>query len=153
MYYRDLSGVRMYDEEIPLHELYCNYHENMDKIQVIHTRKPSYFKDTKEYVMNFEGKVKKSSIKNFILEERDNQNSKALLFGKVNDDQYVLDILNPLSPIIGIGIALTVFDSRIGSDWWWNPSGKALINILNLISFNIVFFSFILSKGNGSSSK
>lgn len=40
-----------------------------------------------------------------------------MLFGKNNEDEYVLDILHPLSPMIGIGIALTVFDSRMGSDW------------------------------------
>jgi len=36
--------------------------------------------------MNFEGKVKKSSIKNFILEDRTNQNAKVMLFGKITDD-------------------------------------------------------------------
>ena len=44
----------------------------MDKVMVFHTRKPVYFKETKEYVMNFEGKVKKPSVKNFILEDRNN---------------------------------------------------------------------------------
>jgi hypothetical protein len=66
--------------------------------------------------MNFEGKVKKSSIKNFILEDRDDKNAKTILFGKVDDDDYVLDVLNPLSPLVGIGIVMTVFDTRMGSD-------------------------------------
>ncbi len=83
---------------------------------MLNTRKPTYFKETKEYVMNFEGKVKKSSIKNFIVEDRDNYNAKSILFGKVDNDEYVLDVLSPLSPIVGIGVALTVFDTRMGSD-------------------------------------
>ena len=99
-----------------MHELYYDHHENMDKMQVFTTRKPVYFKETKEYVMNFEGKVKKSSIKNFILEDRNNGNAKVMLFGKANDDEYVLDILHPLCPMIGIAVALTMFDSRLGSD-------------------------------------
>ncbi len=88
----------------------------MDKMHVFHTRRPVYHKETKEYVMNFDGKVKKSSIKNLILEDRNNGSAKAMLFGKINDDQYVLDVLHPLSPLIGIAVALTVFDSRMGSD-------------------------------------
>jgi hypothetical protein len=115
-YYHDFIGVKMYDDEVPLHELYYNHPENMGRIQILNTRKPTYFKETKEYVMNFEGKVKKSSIKNFILEDRDNQNAKTLLFGKVGDDDYVLDVMNPLSPLVGIGIVMTVFDTRMGSD-------------------------------------
>lgn len=39
-----------------------------------------------------------------------------MLFGKVNDDEYVLDVLGPLSPLVGIGVALTMFDTRLGSD-------------------------------------
>ena len=33
--------------------------------------------------MNFEGKVKVSSVKNFILEDRQNDSQKVMLFGKV----------------------------------------------------------------------
>lgn len=39
---------------------------------IFQTRRPIYHPETKEYVMNFEGKVKISSVKNFILEDRKN---------------------------------------------------------------------------------
>ena len=39
-----------------------------------------------------------------------------MLFGKVSDNEYVLDLLGPLSPVVGIGVALTMFDTRMGSD-------------------------------------
>jgi hypothetical protein len=37
----------MYDDEVPLHELYYNHPENMGRIQILNTRKPTYFKETK----------------------------------------------------------------------------------------------------------
>ncbi len=83
--------------------------------------------------MNFEGKVKKSSIKNFILEDRDDKNAKTILFGKVDDDDYVLDVLNPLSPLVGIGIVMTVFDTRMGSDWLLEIKSQ---NILNFFAWS-----------------
>lgn len=66
--------------------------------------------------MNFEGKVKVSSVKNFILEDRENNNEKVLLFGKQNSDEYVLDVYSPMSTLVGVGVALTVFDTRMGAD-------------------------------------
>jgi hypothetical protein len=44
------------------------------------------------------------------------ENKIALLFGKIDEDQFALDIYSPLSPLIGVAIAMSVFDTRIGSD-------------------------------------
>ena len=115
-YYQDLRGVKMYEDEIPLNELYYGFQQNTDKIQIFTNRKPTYHAESQEYVMNFEGKVKKSSIKNFILEDLYNQKAKVLLFGKSNEDEFILDIYSPLSPVVGVAIALSSFDSRLGSD-------------------------------------
>lgn len=57
----------MYDDEIPLNQLFENYPENRGNIQVLQTRKPVFIPGTREYAMNFDGKVKLSSVKNFIL--------------------------------------------------------------------------------------
>jgi len=37
-------------------------------------------------MLNFGGRIKKPSIKNFILEEEDNPESVKLIFGKINDN-------------------------------------------------------------------
>lgn len=37
-------------------------------------------------MINFEGRVKKPSIKNFILEDQDNPDIVRVIFGKINDN-------------------------------------------------------------------
>ena len=36
-----------------------------------------------------------------------------MLFGKVNDEKFNLDMICPICPLIAFGIALSSFDSRI----------------------------------------
>jgi hypothetical protein len=57
-----------------------------------------------------------SSVKNFILEDRENNGEKVMLFGKINSDEYVVDVYSPMSMLVGVGVALTVFDTRMGAD-------------------------------------
>lgn len=38
------------------------------------------------------------------------------MFGKLNSDEYVLDVYSPMSMLVGVGVALTVFDTRMGAD-------------------------------------
>ena len=67
-------------------------------------------------MLNFGGKVKKASIKNFILEDNDNPDNVRMLFGKIDDNDFRMDIGNPLSPFIGLAIALSAFGSKIGCE-------------------------------------
>lgn len=62
-YYKDISQVMKYREEIPLSVLYA---KNKDKIQQLTNRKPSLSKYG-GYVLNFGGLAVCPSIKNFIL--------------------------------------------------------------------------------------
>lgn len=59
------------------------------------------------YMLNFGGRVKKASVKNFILAKADAQDHTLMLFGKVTSDRFSLDFRAPLSPAIAFGIALS----------------------------------------------
>ena len=63
-------------------------------------------------MLNFRGRVQTPSIKNFILETKEG-GEELIIFGKVNESKFNLDMMNPISPLIAFGIALSSFDSRI----------------------------------------
>jgi len=63
-------------------------------------------------MLNFKGRVEAASIKNFILEDRLN-GPETMIFGKVTDSKFNLDMAYPISPIIAFAVALSSFDSRI----------------------------------------
>lgn len=49
--------------------------------------------EIKSYVLNFQGRVNQSSIKNFVITDKDESEDKFLLiFGKAGQDVYHLDI-------------------------------------------------------------
>lgn len=67
-YYENLVGPVKGTEEIPLNELYENP-ANKDMIVVYTSRKPYWNSMAKSYILNFGGRVKLPSVRNFILEE------------------------------------------------------------------------------------
>jgi hypothetical protein len=101
----------MYEDEIPLNQLYENP-QNRDKIWVFRNRKPKWIESLGGYMLNFKGRVEVASIKNFILEQKE-EGPEIMLFGKVNDSKFNLDMMSPISPLICFGLALSTFDSRI----------------------------------------
>jgi hypothetical protein len=64
-----------------------------------------------KYRLDFGGKVKIPTSKNFILLKGEAQ---ALLFGKVNPDTYLMEISYPLTPFEAFGVCLTSLDSKLG---------------------------------------
>lgn len=46
-------------------------------------KKPEWNEEIQGYMLNFAGKVKKASIKNFILEDENNSENSRMVFGKI----------------------------------------------------------------------
>lgn len=69
----------------------------------------------KSYALNFEGRAKKGSVKNFILQDVSRPNYPRVFFGKMDEDEFRLDISTSLAPLVGFGIALSTFGGKIGS--------------------------------------
>ena len=75
----------------------------------------------KTYKLNFNGRVKQRSKKNFILKykssnENQIENDKLLQCGKINDNCYALDFISPLSPFEAFSISITSIISKISCD-------------------------------------
>jgi len=75
-------------------------------------RHPRWDADRNCLVMNFGKRVKLPSVKNFILEDK--MGNKTLLFGRVGDDQFNLDVSYPISIFQGFCIALSSIYARHG---------------------------------------
>ena len=75
----------------------------------------------KTYKMNFNGRVKQKSKKNFILkyknsENEENKNEKLLQCGKIDDNCYALDFISPLSPFEAFAISITSVISKLSCE-------------------------------------
>eukprot|EP00658_Telonema_sp_P-2_P071674 TRINITY_DN60904_c0_g1_i1.p1 TRINITY_DN60904_c0_g1~~TRINITY_DN60904_c0_g1_i1.p1 ORF type:complete len:397 (+),score=83.56 TRINITY_DN60904_c0_g1_i1:90-1193(+) len=65
------------------------------------------------YMLNFSGRVKKASVKNFILSPPDQPDHQILLFGKVTSDRFACDFRHPLSPCTAFAIALSSLTRKV----------------------------------------
>lgn len=84
-------------------------------LMVLQQMKPRYNEKTKTFSLNFHGRVKVPSVKNFILTQVDQQGveAEALLFGKFNEasDSFHMDVRWPLSPMQAFAICISCFES------------------------------------------
>ncbi len=83
----------------------------------MHTRKPIFHEQIRGYVLNFSGRVNMPSIKNFILEDVNSQ-KEILMFGKIDKENFRLQISSPLNCVIGAAVALVQFEGRF-MEWSW----------------------------------
>ena len=63
--------------------------------------------------------AKVASTKNFILdlpEKKDEEEREVMIFGKLKEDNFRMDIKYPLTPYVGFGIALSAFGTKFGCE-------------------------------------
>lgn len=91
------------------------YKNNMlNNVQIFKNTQPQWNQKLQAFVLNFEGRVTKPSVKNFqISDEKDNI---ILQFGKVDENRFTLDFQYPLSPIQAFCIALSAFDKKLACE-------------------------------------
>ena len=73
------------------------------------------------YKQNFNGRVKQTSKKNFILKfqnsnDEEKINEKLLQCGKINDNCFALDFISPLSPFEAFSISITSIINKISCE-------------------------------------
>ena len=100
--------------------------ENNRKKYTLVNDLPEWDEFYKTYKLNFNGRVKQRSKKNFILKYQNANNSnnkedeiekeKLLQCGKIDDFCYALDFITPLSPFEAFSISITSIISKISCD-------------------------------------
>ena len=77
------------------------------------TKEPKYNKKHDCYSINFRGKSKFASTKNMVLVEEDYPNDYILMFCKTDSHEFHLEVTNPFSPLIALGVVLSGFDFKL----------------------------------------
>jgi hypothetical protein len=85
-------------------------------MRIFKNKSPVWNEKLKAYVLNFNGRVTKASVKNFQLAEPENPNKVFLQFGKVDSNKFTLDYRFPLSGIQAFCIAISAFDSKLACE-------------------------------------
>ena len=85
--------------------------ENRKRISYFRTKKPSYCKKTKEFSLNFHGRLTRPSIKNFILETECGK--EVLVFGKNGENLFSMEVFYPLTPFISFALVIPFFAGKL----------------------------------------
>ena len=85
-------------------------------VEVLRTKKPEWSSKQGSYVLDFGGRVKTPSVKNFQLvhgNERTHADELVLQFGKVDTDVFILDFRYPLNPLQAFAVAISAMDGKL----------------------------------------
>jgi hypothetical protein len=85
----------------------CSEPSVQDRFVELTSIRPKWNARRKDLQLNFKGRCKHTSAKNFQLESRDLPGQTTLLFGKCAEHEFVLDYFAPLSEVQAFAAALT----------------------------------------------
>ena len=89
-----------------------SYHNerDLDKFDVYQNKEPVWREDIKANVLNFGGRVKLASMKNFQMVSAKDVSNVIMQFGRVDRESFILDFKAPLCPLQALAIALSSFN-------------------------------------------
>lgn len=89
--------------------------KKLDKLYSLRNKTPKWDKAHGGHVLNFQGRVTESSVKNFQLccQEADDPEDVVLQFGRVGKNRFTMDLKYPLSPLQAFGICVGCLDGKI----------------------------------------
>ncbi|XP_058280854.1 tubby-related protein 2 isoform X3 [Hylobates moloch] len=100
-------NVRLLNEQ----ESLLSRYQRGDKqgLLLLHNKTPSWNKENGVYMLNFHGRVTRTSVKNFQIMDPNHQEHLVLQFGRVGPDTFTMDFCFPFSPLQAFGICLSSF--------------------------------------------
>mmetsp|Transcript_47102 Transcript_47102/g.124187 ORF Transcript_47102/g.124187 Transcript_47102/m.124187 type:complete len:446 (+) Transcript_47102:36-1373(+) len=91
--------------------------KNDDDVQILKNKQPKWNDQVGAYVLNFNGRVTRASVKNFQLCNMARDPDAVLMqFGRVGKDSFNMDFQYPLCALQAFGIALSSFDYKIACE-------------------------------------
>jgi tubby-related protein 1 len=85
-------------------------------IKEMFNKPPKWNDQVQAFVLNFNGRVEKPSVKNFQLIDEHDENTIVLQFGRVTDEAFNMDFQWPLSPFQAFSICLSSFDYKLACE-------------------------------------
>jgi hypothetical protein len=83
---------------------------------VLMNKAPQWNERVGAYVLNFNGRVKQASVKNFQLVDTNDTETIVLQFGKVEKDLFNMDFQFPMSAYQAFAICLSSFDYKLACE-------------------------------------
>jgi tubby-related protein 1 len=84
-------------------------------VSTFKNRSPIWDERYQAYVLNFMGRVRIASVKNFQIVQQDNVANETLLqFGRVSSTVFSMDVQWPLSIVQAFGVCLTSISTKLG---------------------------------------
>jgi len=90
--------------------------QNSENLTVMQNKPPKWNEQMQAYCLNFHGRVKLASVKNFQLVSDENKDHIILQFGKVGKDTFTMDYQYPMSAVQAFSICLTSFDNKLACE-------------------------------------
>jgi len=86
-------------------------------VQILKNKPPKWNEQVGAYVLNFNGRVTRASVKNFQLYNPSRDPDAVIMqFGRVGKDAFTMDFQAPLCALQAFGIALSSFDYKIACE-------------------------------------
>lgn len=85
-------------------------------LQPLVNKKPTWSAKHKAWVLNFHGRVTRSSVKNFQLVRPDDQKDIVLQFGRTGADTFTMDMQWPISPVAAFSVAVSSLHAKLRVD-------------------------------------
>eukprot|EP00937_MAST-01D_sp_MAST-1D-sp2_P006740 g6740.t1 len=82
-------------------------------VSLLHTRQPRWNAELDAWTMDFKGRVKLASKKNFQLINSDEPDKVLMLFGKVTKNRFTLDFRPPMTVTKALHVALSTFADKL----------------------------------------
>ena len=115
-----MSEDALIDDDLPYHKteaadngLLAIVDKSGPDFSRLQTRKPIWSDDLEAWTMDFHGRVKLASKKNFLLVSENAPNEVLMLFGKVSKSHFSLDFKAPMTVMQAFCIALTSFADKM----------------------------------------
>ncbi|KAJ2598581.1 hypothetical protein GGF39_002589 [Coemansia sp. RSA 1721] len=91
------------------------YKQNEDdpSVIVLCNRIPEWCEESEAYVLDFGGRVRIPSVKNFQLVHPEENDYMVLQFGRVGQNSFTLDLKFPMTPLLALGIAVSSMDRKL----------------------------------------
>ncbi|XP_072463429.1 tubby-related protein 2-like isoform X1 [Notamacropus eugenii] len=83
---------------------------------LLQNKAPSWSRQSGAYVLDFNGRVTRASVKNFQIVHPDDSEYLVLQFGRMAPDTFTMDFRFPLCPLQAFAICLSSFDGKLACE-------------------------------------
>lgn len=92
--------------------VYTRWKTDPQSIPKLINKPPKWSEEYQAFVLNFYGRVRLASVKNFQLIDESRENYIFLQFGKVNEHEFTMDFQWPITPAQALMICISSFDFK-----------------------------------------